>query len=205
MDADILKVSSKSVPASVAGAIAGYIQEEGFVEYYFCPACLGEDGSLTVEFQYVTKCDIEGDTRITVEGRCKDSTFRFDIPMIFPLGNKKKLKIEKPYLWWPRGYGEQNMYDITLTLTRDGEVVDRVEFVQGLRTVTLDFTQSLEDEQKGEFVLIVNNNSSASGWAILLIRPSSNVSLNSCTIFAMVIPSKAMSTNPFKVNKQSIP
>ena len=32
MDADILKVSSKSVPASVAGAIAGYIQEEGFVE-----------------------------------------------------------------------------------------------------------------------------------------------------------------------------
>ena len=132
-------------------------QEEGFAEYYFCPACLGEDGSLTVEFQYVTKCDIEGDTRITVEGRCKDSTFRFDIPMIFPLGNKKKLKIEKPYLWWPRGYGEQNMYDITLTLTRDGEVVDRVEFVQGLRTVTLDFTQSLEDEQKGEFVLIVNN------------------------------------------------
>ena len=32
MDADILKVSSKSVPASVAGAIAGYIQQEGFVE-----------------------------------------------------------------------------------------------------------------------------------------------------------------------------
>ena len=32
MDADLLKVSSKSVPASVAGAIAGYIHEEGFVE-----------------------------------------------------------------------------------------------------------------------------------------------------------------------------
>lgn len=32
MDADLLKVSSKSVPASVAGAIAGYIHEEGYVE-----------------------------------------------------------------------------------------------------------------------------------------------------------------------------
>ena len=31
-EADILKVSSKSVPASVAGAIAGVIQEEGLVE-----------------------------------------------------------------------------------------------------------------------------------------------------------------------------
>lgn len=34
MDADILKVSSKSVPASVAGAITGHIQEEGFVEVH---------------------------------------------------------------------------------------------------------------------------------------------------------------------------
>ncbi len=32
MDIDILKVSSKSLPTSVAGAIAGFVQEEGSVE-----------------------------------------------------------------------------------------------------------------------------------------------------------------------------
>lgn len=131
-------------------------QEEGIVEYYLCPTKLEDNGSLQVEFQYITKCDIEGDTRIKVEGKCKDHTFCFDIPMIFPCGNKKKLKIENPKLWWPRGYGEQNMYDITLTLISDGKVIDVIEFSQGLRTVKLNFTQSMEGDN-GEFVFIVNN------------------------------------------------
>ena len=131
-------------------------QPYGIVEYYLCPTKLESDNSLLVEFQYVTRCDIEGDTRIVVEGKCKDSTFVFDIPLVFPLGNKKKLRIDNPYLWWPKGYGEQNMYDITLTLISDGKVIDTHEFSQGLRTVKLEFTQSVEDE-KGEFVFVVNN------------------------------------------------
>lgn len=129
-------------------------QEEQITEIYLNPTLLEED-VLTLDFQYVTKCDITGDIRLKLRGSCKDHVIEEEIPMVFPLG-RKKFQVKNPYLWYPRGYGDPNQYEFELSLVRDGVVLDKIEFLQGLRTVKLDFTDTVENGE-GEFVFVVNN------------------------------------------------
>ncbi|KAL8383696.1 hypothetical protein RB595_010749 [Gaeumannomyces hyphopodioides] len=45
---------------------------------------------------------------------------------------------KKPQLWWPRGFGKQNMYKMEVSITsRDGEVLDTVKKTIGLRKAEL--------------------------------------------------------------------
>ena len=50
------------------------------------------------------------------------------------------LTVENPKLWWPNGYGRQDLYTVTVRLVDDatGEELDRTEKRIGLRTVTVD-------------------------------------------------------------------
>lgn len=62
--------------------------------------------------------------------------------------------IENPRLWWPNGYGEQNLYTVSVDLKKaDGTVVDNWTRRIGLRTITMDRTK----DQWGErFATCVN-------------------------------------------------
>ena len=42
-------------------------------------------------------------------------------------------ELENPRLWWPKGYGEQNLYPVTFQFTADGQVSDTKEFLSGVR------------------------------------------------------------------------
>ncbi len=46
------------------------------------------------------------------------------------------LHFTKPKLWWPVGYGEPNLYPVTLTFLADGEVSDTTSFQTGIRQFT---------------------------------------------------------------------
>jgi beta-mannosidase len=65
------------------------------------------------------------------------------------------LDVADPALWWPRGYGEQPLHplDVTLTTPR-GEVLDRWERRVGFRSVRVDTTP---DEHGTPFTLVVND------------------------------------------------
>ena len=41
--------------------------------------------------------------------------------------------LESPRLWWPKGYGEQNLYPVSFKFTVDGQVSDAKEFLSGVR------------------------------------------------------------------------
>lgn len=43
------------------------------------------------------------------------------------------LRIEKPRLWWPNGYGDANLYDVGLEFWVDGQVSDSKAFKAGIR------------------------------------------------------------------------
>lgn len=43
------------------------------------------------------------------------------------------IDIDSPRLWWPNGYGEQNLYDVRMTATVDGVQTDVKEFSTGIR------------------------------------------------------------------------
>ena len=64
-----------------------------------------------------------------------------------------EFEIQSPELWWPNGYGEHPLYDVTVTLF-DGETeIDRVVKQVGLRTLTI---SQDKDEWGNEFCFIVN-------------------------------------------------
>ena len=68
--------------------------------------------------------------------------------------SKGQIKIENPKLWWPNGFGEQNLYDITFKLYKNSDLIDTVSKKIGLRTVKL----CRENDEFGqEFCFEVNN------------------------------------------------
>lgn len=60
-------------------------------------------------------------------------------------------------LWWPRGYGAQPLYDLTLELLdQGGRVLDTWRQSVGLRTVKLVRSDLTTPETPGEFAFLVN-------------------------------------------------
>jgi hypothetical protein len=49
--------------------------------------------------------------------------------------NTKELNIADPYLWWPNGYGNPNLYRIRLQYSNNSGISDDTSFVFGIRTV----------------------------------------------------------------------
>jgi beta-mannosidase len=77
------------------------------------------------------------DTEITFEGT--EATLALDVP--------------EPELWWPRGHGEQPLYDLTVTLADGTAPLDTWHRCIGFRTVELD---RAADEHGTGFTLVVN-------------------------------------------------
>ncbi len=66
---------------------------------------------------------------------------------------KAFVEVKNPKLWWPNGYGEQSLYDITFRLYKGDALLDEVTKTIGLRTLTI----STEQESDGrEFCFKVN-------------------------------------------------
>ena len=56
--------------------------------------------------------------------------------IVFSPDEYPRLRIDKPRLWWPAGYGEQNLYDLQLSFEIDGETSDEERVTFGIREVT---------------------------------------------------------------------
>ncbi len=130
-------------------------QEEGIREYYLCTTQADQEHAI-VELFYATICDIDGDVRLTLNGKCGESVYSREIKMIFPIG-RRAFELEKPKLWWPNNFGEQNRYEWELLLSRDGKVIDKVTFTQGLAKISLVKTDYLDGEGNGAFHFVVNS------------------------------------------------
>jgi beta-mannosidase len=65
----------------------------------------------------------------------------------------KEIKIENPMLWWPNGYGKQNLYSIKVSLKHESDVIDSKELKVGLRTLKL---SNRKDKWGKEFCFVIN-------------------------------------------------
>lgn len=72
-------------------------------------------------------------------------------------GKKKdhliRFEVENPALWYPNGYGEQNLYDLKIEILSNNNLIDKYEKKVGLRTIELSL---LKGEEK-DFAFIVND------------------------------------------------
>ena len=114
-----------------------------------------QTGSVTVEDPFVrtelplpdtTKATVFASARLVnhggsaVEGLLKISfgEHSAELPVSLAAGEDKEVAFEpmtilNPRLWWPKGYGEQNLYQVSMTFETGGKVSDTKEFLSGVR------------------------------------------------------------------------
>ncbi len=91
---------------------------------------------------------------VEVIGKCGESEFYGRKKMEFKAG-AITVPVENPKLWWPYGYGDANLYDLTVNFYKDGKPVATKTLKTGLRTVELERTD-LTDGKNGCFRFLVN-------------------------------------------------
>jgi len=113
--------------------------------------------SASVNVRVVLRTDvvpIDG-LSLRLSGQCGDSSFQHETGLFFTTVDVG-LHIAKPKLWWPRGYGEANLYNLHVELLHNGAAVSAIDRKLGLRTVELDRTDVNTTECPGRFVFKVN-------------------------------------------------
>lgn len=92
---------------------------------------------------------------VKIEGDCKNSHFE-KAEQVWSKAGHVEILLENPELWWPRRCGEQNLYNITISLLKEDKVICKKEFTFGIRTIHLIRTSTLDSSGKGEFVFCIN-------------------------------------------------
>ncbi|MCJ7845394.1 MAG: beta-mannosidase [Blautia sp.] len=70
-------------------------------------------------------------------GRCKMQSFGPEVNG-YGWSIREEIEVEDPPLWWPRGFGRQNLADICIELWKNGKVCDRLLKRAGFRSVEMD-------------------------------------------------------------------
>lgn len=83
------------------------------------------------------------------------------------------ISIEKPHLWFPAGYGRQNLYEAEITLFSKEQPLDTKQVAFGIRTIQLDRSPDSFGEK---FQFVINNIpvcAKGGGWIPATIFPGS--------------------------------
>ena len=113
---------------------------------------------------------------VVIKGKCKDKSFSHSFR---PWGANTltTVTLDDYYLWWPRGRGEQALYDIEVALYLCGKLCDTYKTRLGIRTVELDRTSVIDPEKGGKFEFKVNGEKVfilGTNWVPLDTFPSQN-------------------------------
>lgn len=90
---------------------------------------------------------------VKIRGVCGDSTFE-SLSNLHSFHEELDTIVENPKLWWPKNYGQPDLYDTDIILLRNGIECDRVSMRYGIRTVELVHTSCAG--QDGTFHFRVN-------------------------------------------------
>ena len=93
---------------------------------------------------------------VAIEGVCGESRFYSEQKLWFNTG-RIIFEIADCMVWSPRGRGQQNLYNVTVKLLKDGETVDTRQFRFGFRTVSLENSETFDKNGNGSFRFIIND------------------------------------------------
>lgn len=117
----------------------------------------GGRADLIVDWHFITdQFDID-EWRVEVALRHEGEVAYEAAHAVFGVHDRQRFTVNGAKLWWPRGYGEQPLYELELRLVDgDGEVLAVHSQRIGLRTLRLVRTDVTSEEEPGEFVFVVN-------------------------------------------------
>ncbi|MBQ4528186.1 MAG: glycoside hydrolase family 2 [Clostridia bacterium] len=115
-----------------------------------------EYGNMLVCFCYDIACPYDKlkNSKIIIKGSCKGRSFETE-SLLQTHGGRIELCIENALLWWPKGYGEANLYDVKAQIVCDGKVVAEYDCTMGLRTIKL-LNSYVADKTNGKFAFEIN-------------------------------------------------
>ena len=90
---------------------------------------------------------------LTVTGECDGNRFERTFRPLFIAG-ELRLEVPDARLWWPKGYGEPDLYEVRWELRRDGALAHVSTHTVGLRTIELERTELGGED--GAFLFRIN-------------------------------------------------
>ena len=99
--------------------------------------------------------DSEDKYSLGIKMSCGESTVEHTWDVYFK-SVKKRFGIHDPKLWFPKGSGAQNLYEVCAYLKKNGEIADECRFAFGIRTIKLNRTSTTDQFGNGAFEFIVN-------------------------------------------------
>lgn len=137
-----------------------YLEEvpsDEITDTYIVTEFLDENSArMRLWYSFRTSALVIQDMELLVTGKCGDHEFEVKRPVI-NYWDQFTFEVRNPRLWWPRGYGEANLYDVTVSLIHKGNINATRKLTLGIRTIVLDNTELNTPEHPGRFNFIVNN------------------------------------------------
>ena len=127
-------------------------------------------------FRIETQEDLLDGFEVVIRGVCGQSVFE-KRQRLWNANTVTALTVSEPLLWWPRGVGEQNLYDVTAELYLHGTLCDSRSCRLGIRTVALDRTSVIDEDGTGKFEFVINGKKVfilGTNWVPLDAFPSQN-------------------------------
>ena len=134
------------------------IKEDEITEVYLTTMSIDKENS-NANMRFCMHAELSGDFArdytVKVHGVCGDSEFTFE-EMLWHNNINHSFSIENVKLWWPRNYGEANLYAVTVELYYKGEIKDTYKLNIGVRTVELLNAEMIDENDNGEFCFVIN-------------------------------------------------
>ena len=124
------------------------IKNECEISQLFCFCNELTEKKAQIKVNYILETENADGLTVEVKGKCGESEFCQKEKVKFKAG-AFYIDVKNPKMWWPYGYGEANLYDITVRFLDGDNIVAEEKQTLGLRTVELkksDFT----DGENGE-------------------------------------------------------
>lgn len=116
-----------------------------------------QDGKATLQYMYDIKLPKEyygKNLTLKINGKCEDSEFEVKKRISYKSGHIM-IDVDNAKLWWPYGYGEAKLYDVTSNLYLDDTLIASDTKTLGIRTVNL-YRKDILDEKENSFRFIIN-------------------------------------------------
>lgn len=115
---------------------------------------------VSTELENATNAPVSGTLQYILDGKTisKRVTLKANATQEIKLDD---YSLANPKLWWPNGYGPQNLYNLKLQFVADGKVSDQQDISVGVRQLTTEWNARTESRQinvNGQRVFIKGGN-----------------------------------------------